>query len=258
MVTSSKKSVLPKQGGRAFTLIELLVVVATVSLLLAILLPALNRARKLVKRLTCRNNLRQIAFAWQRYLEDHDGAFYQDFNANILYGGWAGIDFPNRPRPLNSYLSLPEIPESETGASRVFRCPCDEGRRGVAFYTSVGTSYQTNILLIGQDQLGWLPNTKLRDEINERLTNLNRSRVENPGRLLLIGDHGWSNCWQPGVPRVGDWHGRRCWHNMAFLDGHVDFLHIRKGIYITDEYSILPFEELYGLAHSVQDEEPCE
>lgn len=246
-----------KQNGRAFTLIELLVVVATISLLLAILLPSLNKARKLAKRVTCRSNLKQLALAWQAYLDDHDGAFYQDINANVLYGGWAGTDFPNRPRPLNKYLSFPEIPESETQA-RVFRCPSDKGRRGVAFYISVGTSYQTNTLVIGQDQHGWLPSTELRNEINKRLPNLNRSRIDNPGRLLLIGDFGWSNCWQPRVPRVGDWHGRRCRHNLAFLDGHVDFLHIRKGLFITDKYTVLPFEELYELTRSIQKEEPCE
>jgi len=191
-------------------------------------------------------------------LEDHDGTFYQGINANVLYGGWAGVDFPSRSRPLNKYLSLHEKPESESQA-RVFRCPCDEGRRGVPWYYSVGTSYQTNILLVGQDRIGWLPSIELRDEINARLVNLNRSRVDNPGRLLLIGDYGWSNCWQPRVPRVGDWHSRRCWHNLAYLDGHVAFVHIRKGVYITDQYTVLPFKEkVYDLAHKVQVEEPCE
>jgi hypothetical protein len=39
---------------------------------------------------------------------------------------------------------------------------------------------------------------------------------------------------------------------MAFLDGHVGFLNLRKGIYVADEYTVLPFKELHGLAREIQ------
>jgi hypothetical protein len=39
---------------------------------------------------------------------------------------------------------------------------------------------------------------------------------------------------------------------MAFLDGHVKFLNIRKGYYVTSEYLVLPFEDLRELALQVQ------
>ncbi len=55
-----------------FTLIELLVVIAVVSILAAMLLPALNEARKRARRLTCMNNLRQIGVAEVIYADDHD------------------------------------------------------------------------------------------------------------------------------------------------------------------------------------------
>jgi hypothetical protein len=41
---------------------------------------------------------------------------------------------------------------------------------------------------------------------------------------------------------------------LAFLDGHVEFLEIYKGLYVTPEYSILPFRNLYKLAREVQEE----
>lgn len=58
-----------------FTLIELLVVIAIIALLIAVLLPALSRAREISRRTVCGTNLRQIGMAFQQYTEDFDGWF---------------------------------------------------------------------------------------------------------------------------------------------------------------------------------------
>jgi len=251
-------------GGIGFTLIELLVVIAVVSVLLAILLPALSYARCQAKRVVCRGNLRQIAQAWHMYLDDNEGRFYQCVNANVTYGGWRGRNpsLQNARRPLNSYIlgDMKDVPGSP-GDAEVFKCPSDEGGligQGMPCYDLFGTSYQTNVLLIGQDQKGWLPDATLLAEINAHLKDLNVSKVNNPSQLLLVGDYGWANDWEPDLPRVGDWHGRRYCHNLAYLDGHVAFLRIRKGLYVTDSYTVLPLQSLYGLARQVQKEEAFE
>jgi prepilin-type N-terminal cleavage/methylation domain-containing protein/prepilin-type processing-associated H-X9-DG protein len=57
----------------AFTLIELLVVIAIIAILMAILMPALSRAREQGKRASCLNNLKQLALSWNVYADDFDG-----------------------------------------------------------------------------------------------------------------------------------------------------------------------------------------
>ena len=72
--------------------------------------------------------------------------------------------------------------------------------------------------------------------------------------MLLVGDYGFGTQWLPFSGPGVEWHGRDLHYNVAFLDCHVKFLEIRKGIYITDEYTVIPFKGLYRLAHSVQEE----
>ena len=60
---------------RGFTLVELLVVIAIIALLMSILMPALNLARELGRRIVCRGNLNQLSLAWVMYTDENDGDF---------------------------------------------------------------------------------------------------------------------------------------------------------------------------------------
>ena len=58
---------------RAFTLIELLVVVAIIALLIAILVPALQRAKENTRRVQCGTNFRQLMASTLMYADEYDG-----------------------------------------------------------------------------------------------------------------------------------------------------------------------------------------
>jgi prepilin-type N-terminal cleavage/methylation domain-containing protein len=253
---------------RGFTLIELLVVIAVIAVLLAILLPALRLSRAAGKRIACQGNLKQLAYAWVMYLDHYDGRFYQGVNANVDYGGWKGL-MDMSPRPLNRFMGL-DVNLADNKPAKVFCCPADTG--GVAdspkekAFILLGTSYLTNVFLIGQNHfIPYNIQTRALDlAINKRIGTLCISQVTtSPAQLLLLGDQGWYNQWAPmssseeatwdqRCKPYAEWHVKPGCYNIAFMDGHTAFVKIRRSYYVTDDYTVVPFKDLFELAYKMQ------
>ncbi len=78
-MVNRKSSIVNADG---FTLIELLVVISIIAVLLAVLLPSLQRVRKQAKAVACQSNLRQWGVVFSMYMNEHNEQLNWDVEAH--------------------------------------------------------------------------------------------------------------------------------------------------------------------------------
>jgi len=206
-----------------FTLIELLIVISVISLLMGILLPALQRARAQSKQIACLSNIKQLTVAWLSYADDNDykliSAYTEDNptkRGNEWYADWVcdGNDpnggIGNTEEAIESGALFPY-----TKMVEVYKCPADRSER----LRSYSISYYMN----GEKRKGGritakkvipqirTPGTKMvfMDEY-DRQSNANWNM--NSWRLSASGQQ-----WQDDIAA---WHSGGT--NMSFADTHAE------------------------------------
>jgi prepilin-type N-terminal cleavage/methylation domain-containing protein/prepilin-type processing-associated H-X9-DG protein len=135
----------------AFTLIELLVVIAIIGVLIALLLPAVQKVREAAMSLKCRNNLKQLVIGLTTYHDAHgsypDGSYCTTTNA--CYQDWAISILPYIEQdPLYKLFDFSKTNENQPPAAlsqlvTTFACPTDPtGFAPLVPYAGPGQSKQ--------------------------------------------------------------------------------------------------------------------
>jgi prepilin-type N-terminal cleavage/methylation domain-containing protein/prepilin-type processing-associated H-X9-DG protein len=197
---------------RAFTLVELLTVIGIIALLIAILLPALNRARESAKTLMCSNHLRQLQLSVFMYVNDNKGFLPAAFPPDVYTPGippgsdywflsiqrYTGVQWGWMP----GWATLPD------GRLTIF---ADPARDDEALYISRGLHYGYNAEFASRKitQIKGMRGL-MADATGYWFLN-NRFPYYMPGFN-----------WQTGSQITLDLTRHRKVINIAFLDGHVE------------------------------------
>lgn len=194
-----------------FTLVELLVVIAIIMMLMAILLPALSKAKEMSKQAACTSNQRQLGLAFQNYSVDFNDYMMADYATVLNKDSYVEV------LQEGGYVSCPPYKQGEVNG--IFKCPSETRLQPDATRHWKGTQYGGNVILFHPSVCysSWV------SVVGGKAWRY--SRVVSPSRTLYTGDAAydgfgtilhwadWGNCLP--VPRHNN-----AW-NALLVDGHV-------------------------------------
>jgi prepilin-type processing-associated H-X9-DG protein len=240
----------PSKSWNAFTLAELLVVVGLIAVLIAILLPALAKAREQANRVKCAANLRSIGQALIAYTQR--SGYFPGATSGYSNGVSGFAVWPIRLRPLLG------------GDQTVFNCPSEDQRcewkssgspatlaatdQQVAYGYDPGEpvlddertyfSYGYNIWGTygppsqsprDQKGLGFLVGPDVMKSLNRAIGEVPASRVRNSSEMIAVADTTADGRWDfmiaPFPGEAASYPGRihQRGANVMFVDGHVSW-----------------------------------
>ncbi len=165
----------------AFTLIETLVVISIISLLMAVLMPVLARARQQSKALLCLSNLRQLTIAADLYTHGNDGYYpiaymYAMGHPVAVSHAW---DFTTvRDWSENKETVVPGLLWQGRTIEKIQQCPSFKGAHN--WLNDPYTGYNYNTSYIGHGQLESIETPAKADQVIK------------PGHCTLFGDGGYA------------------------------------------------------------------
>jgi len=194
----------------AFTLIELLVVIAVIAILMAILMPALSRAREQGKRTSYLNNLRQVMTGWIMYADESSDKI-PEANPQGTVAPW--VRYPGDNATLQQkldgiragllYRFCPEV--------KLYKCPT--GIRGEVVTYAIPDAMNGYYYIPGAQQQIKTLKTQIRNP-SEQIVFLDEGRLSPSSWTIYYDQERW---WDQITARHGDG------TNFSFADLHTEY-----------------------------------